>query len=64
MGRYARVSWRRMVGEWEGTLELAGGEWWVSGKVELAGGEWWVSRLWEGRVSWRRMVGEWEGTLE
>ena len=47
MGRYARVSWRRMVGEWEGrvswrrmvgewegTLELAGGEWWVSGKVE------------------------------
>ena len=43
MGRYARVSWRRMMGEWEGTLELAGGEWWVSGKVELAGGEWWVS---------------------
>ena len=36
MGRYARVSWRRMVCEWEGTLELAGGEWSVSGKVELA----------------------------
>ena len=56
MGRYARVSWRRMVGEWEGRVswrrmvgEWEGrvswrrmvGEW--EGTLELAGGEWWVS---------------------
>ena len=39
MGRYARVSWRRMVGEWEGRVSWRRmvGEW--EGTLELAGGE-------------------------